>query len=209
MSYRVLIVDDQAIPRQLFSEIVSSSENYELTAAVDSAKVADIYCASGRVDLIIMDVVMQDGYSGIEASVRIKKSYPGIKILMVTSMPDSLFLTRAREAGVDSFWYKEVQSLPMLEIMDRTMAGESVYPDRPPTVELGLARSTELTARELDVLRLLVEGMTDREIAERLFLSIAAVRYHVNNLIDKTGYATRTELAVNAVRAGIAVPGIE
>ena len=206
--YGVLVVDDQIVARQLFGGIVSSSEGYELVDMIASARVADTYCARGGVDLILMDIVMNDGMSGLEAAARIKKTYPEIRIVMVTSMPDALFLSRAREIGVDSFWYKEVQPQPMLEVMNRTMAGERVWPDRAPVTKLGLADSTEFTARELEVLRLLSEGLTDREIAERLYLSVTTVRYHVDNLMDKTGLKSRTELAVGAVRSGLTVPGI-
>ena len=208
MAYRVLIVDDQPISRHYFEGFVNATDRYELAASVDTAKVADVYCAGNRVDLILMDVVMKDGSNGLDAAARIKASYPGIKIIIVTSMPDSVFLKRAREIGVESFWYKEVEEEPMLDIMDRTMAGEHIFPDGPPVTTVGMARSTELTERELDVLRLLAEGMSDKEIGERLYLSVSTVRYHVNNLIMKTGSSSRTELAVSAVRSGIAIPGI-
>ena len=209
MPYRVLVVDDQTIPKQLFESFIASSDRYVLAASVSTARYADSYCAAGQVDLVLMDVVLNDGSNGLDTAERIKKSYPEIKIIVVTSMPDSLFLSRAREIGVDSFWYKEAQAVPMLEIMDRTMAGEHVFPDRPPRTQLGLAGSDEFTERELEVLRLLSEGLTDREIAEKLFLSVTTVRFHVNNLLGKTGLSTRTELAVRAVRSGIAVPGMD
>ena len=209
MKYRVLVVDDQIVPRQLFEHLIASSDRYEIAACIDSARMADAYCAQGRVDLILMDVVMNDGSNGLDAAARIKKSYPKIKVIVVTSLPDALFLKRAREIGVDSFWYKEVQAISMLEIMDRTMAGEHIFPDAPPVSRLGLAKSTEFTKRELEILRLLAEGMTDREIAEAAYLSVTTVRYHVNNLISKTGMNSRTELAVNAVQSGITTPGIK
>ena len=206
MPYRVLIVDDQAMPRQLFESFVTSSERYELAASLDTAKIADAYCARGDVDLVLMDIVMNDGSNGLDAAERIKTAYPAVKVIIVTSMPDSTFLERARAIGVDSFWYKEVQALPMLELMDRTMAGEHIFPDSPPKSSVGLAESTDITDREMDVLRLLTEGLTDREIADELFLSLSAVRYHVTNLIQKTGCASRTELAVAAVRSGVTIP---
>ncbi len=209
MAYKVLIVDDQSISRHYFESFVAASDNYELVESVDTAKFADAYCAGGRVDLVLMDVVMNDGSNGLDTAARIKESYPQIKIIIVTSMPDSVFLKRAKEIGVDSFWYKEVQEKPMLEVMDRTMAGEHIFPDNPPVTLIGLAKSTEFTERELDVLRLLAEGLTDKEIADKLVLSVTTVRYHVNNLISKTGASSRTELAVNAVRSGIAIPGIK
>lgn len=209
MPYRVLIVDDQVVPRQLFESIIAASENYQLAASIDTAKVADAWCAGGGVDLVLMDVVMSDGSNGLDAAARIKQSYPKIKIIIVTSLPDALFLKRAREISVDSFWYKEVQAVPMLEVMDRTMAGEHIFPDAPPVTELGLAKSTDLTEREREILRLLAEGLTDREIAEEACLSVTTVRYHISNLIGKTGMNSRTELAVNAVLSGITTPGIK
>ena len=208
MAYQVLIVDDQTVPRQLFERIIDASERYEAAASLDTAKVAYAWCAKLKIDLILMDVVMDDGYSGLDAAARIKESFPGIKIIVVTSMPDAVFLRRAREVGVDSFWYKEVQAAPMLEVMDRTMAGERVWPDSPPVTALGIAQSTDFTDRELEVLRLLAEGLTDREIADALFISVTTVRYHVSNLMGKTGFSSRTELAVKAVRSGITIPGI-
>ncbi len=209
MAYKVLIVDDQSLPQQMMAHIVSGSDRYEIVACLNTARIADSYCARGPVDLILMDVVMNDGSNGIEAAARIKASYPQVKIIIVTSMPDSSFLKLAREAGVDSFWYKEVQEEPMLELMDRTMAGEHVYPDHPPATRLGFAKNTELTEREKEVLRLLAEGLTDKEIAEQLHLSVTTVRYHVGNLMNKTGYFSRTALAVNAVLSGMVVPGIK
>ena len=209
MRYRVLVVDDQIVPRQLFENIIASSDNYQLAACIDTARVADAYCLRGDVDLILMDVVMNDGSNGLDAAARIKKSYPKIKVIIVTSLPDALFLARAREIGVDSFWYKEVQAIPMLEIMDRTMAGERIFPDAPPVRSLGLAKSTEFTGRELEILRLLSEGLTGREIAETAHLGVTTVRYHINNLISKAGMSSRTELAVNAVRSGIITPGFK
>ena len=208
MPYRVLIVDDQRMSRQLFESIVSSNDSYVVAAAVETAMFADAWCAKGGIDLVLMDVVMKDGSSGLDAAARIKASYPGIKVIIVTSMPDPLFLKKARDAGVDSFWYKEVESEPMLRVMDRTMVGEQVWPDSAPVVRLGMASNTDLTDRELDVLRLLAEGLTDREISERLSLGLPTVRYHLRNLISKTGHSSRTELAVDTVRSGLTIPGI-
>ena len=202
---RVLICDDQVISRQLFEMIIRSSEKYKLVKSIESAKVADIYCSGGNVDLIIMDIVMDD-VNGLDAAELIKKKYPKIKIIIVTSMPDATFIERAREIGVDSFWYKEVQDAPMLDVMDRTMAGEHIYPDSAPVMKLGLAVSTEFTERELDTLRKLVSGLSDREIAEQLGISYNTVRVYITSMLQKTGFQSRTELALKAAKSGIVVP---
>ena len=97
--YRVIIVDDQSISRQLFESFIQSADDFELVYSLDTAKVADTYCARGGIDLIIMDVVMADGTSGLDAAARIKRSYPGIKIVIVTSMPEVSYIERARGIG--------------------------------------------------------------------------------------------------------------
>ena len=209
MPYSVLIVDDQVIPRQLFESTVAASDRYAVAAAIDSASMADAWCARGGIDLILMDVVTNDGTNGLDVARRIKNSYPQIKIIIVTSLPDALFLQKARDYGVDSFWYKELQAAPLLEVMDRTMAGAHVWPEHPPEAMLGMARSSEFTARELEVLRYLAKGLSDKEIAERLHMGFTTVRYHIDNLMEKTGQTSRTALAVEAVLNGITFPGID
>ena len=206
--WNVLIVDDQNTSRHLIEMVVESSDRYSVLKAIPLAKMADIYALTLPVDLIIMDIVMAEGPSGLEAAEKIKKSKPQVKILLVTSMPEVSFMERAREIGVDSFWYKEIEEQPLLNVMDRTMAGEQVYPDSPPSVKLGLADSSEFTDRELEVLRILTTGCPDPEIAARLNISFSTVRTHINHMLDKTGFETRTELAIHARLSGIVIPDI-
>ena len=209
MSYKVLIVDDQMLPRQYFESIVKNSENYELVDAIASAKVADAYCIGQKVDLVIMDIVMSDGSNGLDAARRIKNSYPDTKILVVTSMPDAAFLETAKAIPVDSFWYKEVQDAPMLEVMDKTMSGEHIWPDTPPIVRIGVAESTEFTEREMEVLRGIAKGYSNQEISEHLNMSVNTVRFHLANIFAKTGYTTRTELAIEAIQSGIVAADVK
>lgn len=208
MPYKVMIVDDQNMPRKLFEMIVQSSAEYELVKSIQSAAAADMYVLKNDIDLIIMDIVMADGSNGLDAAAKIKKLRPEIKILIVTSMPEVSFIERAREAGVDSFWYKEVEDKPLLDVMNRTMAGENVYPDSTPEVRLGMALCSELTDRELEVLRVLSTGCSDQEIADTLHISFATVRTHINHMLEKTGFDTRTELAINARISGTVIPEI-
>ena len=195
---KVMIVDDQAISRHLFEMYIERSERYELAFSVKSAAVADIYLTKNQVDLILMDILMNDGSNGLEAAKRIKKQFPDIKIIVVTSLVDTQFLDTAREIGVDSFWYKEADEITIIEVMDRTMAGESVFPDRPLTVRLGNISSGEITGREMEVLREITTGASNAIVAERLGISEGTVKVHIRNLLRKTGYVSRTELAIKA-----------
>lgn len=145
---KVMVVEDQFVARQLFEMYLQSSEKYEMVYAIESAAFADTFVLKNHIDLVLMDILMSDGSNGLDAAVRIKKNCPSIKIIAVTSMPETSWLDRAREIGIESFWYKEASKETILEVMDRTMEGESVYPDSPPKVRLGLASSTEFTGRE-------------------------------------------------------------
>lgn len=145
MKYKVMIVEDQTMPRELFELRIQASERFEVALSIDNAALADVYCLRFPVDLILMDVVTRGGESGLDAAERIKRTFPQMKIIIVTSMPECSYLSRAREIGVESFWYKEEQRESLLDVMARTMAGESVYPDATPELQLGLASSYQFT----------------------------------------------------------------
>lgn len=203
--YKVMIVEDQQMPRRLFEMIVEQSEDYELLYSIDSASVAHIYCDRFPIDLILMDVMMSDRSNGLEAAQRIKSSHPDIRIIITTSMPEVSFVDRAKDAGVDSFWYKEDEGISILEVMNRTMDGESVYPAETPTVRLGKILSSELTPTEILVLRELTKGMSNTEIGDTLCISTTTVRSHISNMLAKTGFANRTELAIKARIEGLVI----
>ena len=203
--YKVLIVDDDPFARQLLGMFISGSENYELSGTLLSASLAEASVEKRRVDLILMDVCTAMNANGIDAAADIKKRFPEIRIIVITSQPEHSYITRAREVGVDSFWYKTVVQDEFLILLDRTMAGEHIYPDVTPTLKIGQALSVEFTDRELEVLRLLVEGDRDQDIAEKLGISLRTVKMHVQNMMDKTGIHSRTSLAVRVRDAGFVI----
>lgn len=202
-----MIVEDQAMPRQLFEMFIKDSENFNLVYSIESAAMAEIYCMNQKIDLILMDVCTALEESGLEAAQRIKQKYPEIKIIIVTSMPECSYIDRAKAIGVDSFWYKEISKDPIIDIMNRTMAGEKVYPDATPEIKIGIASSYDFTHRELEVLRELTSGDSDSEIAERLNMSVWTVRSHIRHLLEKTGFESRTKLAVVARESGLVILG--
>lgn len=202
---RVMIVDDQFVSRKHFEMYVESAENYEMVYAVETAAFADAYVLKTPVDLVLMDILMADGSNGLDAAERIKKNQPGIKIIAVTSMPEASWLKRAREIGIESFWYKEASRETILEVMNRTMAGESVYPEEAPKVCLGLASSEEFTGRELEVLRIMTTGASNAVIAKKLNISENTVKNHIRHMMEKTGCESRTALAIEARVSGMVI----
>ena len=185
MTRNVLIVEDDPMARKLFEIILESSGRYHLEASIESASLAEFYCMTNPIDLILMDVCTALHASGLDAAARVKEKYPQIKIIIVTSQPECDFIDRARLGGVDSFWYKDPSEDILLEIMD----------------------SIEFTPRELEVLRELTSGDTDDIIAERLHLSVHTVKKHIKNMFQKTGFTSRTQLAVMARESGLVIRG--
>ena len=204
--YRVVIVDDEMISRGYMELFIKPSRRYEIAASLPFAADALAWCReNGPPDLVILDVMMASGIDGLTAAAEIKRRWPQVKIIVTTSMADTDWLDQAKEAGVESFWFKTYSELSLLEVMDRTMAGESVYPGHAPGVTLGSLPAAELTNQQRKLLRLLVEGLSNREIAQRLYLSPNTVKDYLDDLMEKTGIHSRTALVAQASRLGIVV----
>ena len=193
---RVLIVEDQRMAQENMESIIRSSENYALAGAIANAADTELFCMRCNVDLILMDVCTARDENGIEACGVIKKKYPHIKVIVVTSMAEHTFIEKAKSAMADSFWYKDASQSELLTVMDRTMAGEHIFPDKTPEVKLGLTTSYELTRSEFDVLRALMQSTSDEDAAKMLSCTKANIRWHLTKILEKTGYRSRMELLI-------------
>lgn len=205
MTYKIMIVDDQFVSRELFKLYIEQSPEYEVLYCIDTAMFADTYVLKAPLDLVIMDILMNDGSNGLDAAEKIKKLKPNLKIIAVTSMPEVSWMERTRKIGIESFWYKDVSEETLIEIVERTLKGESIYPDNTPVVMLGMAKSSEFTPREIEVLRLLTTGAGNDEIAEKLDISQNTVKTHIKHLLEKTGFETRTQLAIQSRVTGFVI----
>ena len=197
----VLIVEDLDLVLEMLNEAVSGSGRYTVVNSTKNADVAPALCSMGNVDLVLMDVLTEFEASGLEAAEQIKRAHPEIKIIIITSIPEASWIEKARAIGVESFWYKR-SSKELLSVMDRTMEGEHIYPDTTPEVKIGNAYSYDFSAREIEVLRELTTGASNKEIAETLIVSEETVRFHIKKILQKTGFQNRTELAVEARKTG-------
>lgn len=191
----VLIVEDQRMMRETMENYIRQSDGYRLSGSVSGASLAEAFCAQNPVDLVLMDVCTENDESGFEATRQIKARFRQIKVVIVTSMLDCGYLDRAREVGADSIWFKDMSREELMAVVGRTMNGESVYPDRMPQVRLGNTTSYEFTEAEIRVLRLLVEGMTYKQMANELGVTSDCVKAHISSMLSKTGFTSKTKLA--------------
>ena len=204
----VLLVEDTKMGRDCIIGYLQGNDRYRLAATLSNAGLAEMTCMHTPIDLILMDYRTENNEDGISAAAVIKRHLPNIKIIVITSMTSADLIARARAAGADSFWYMETGDAELLEVMDRTMNGESVYPDTTPVIKIGNASSTEVTPMQLAVLRLMVKGYSNPAIAAELGISVNDVKWHIKELFEKTGYSSRVELVGDVINKDFIVPGL-
>jgi DNA-binding NarL/FixJ family response regulator len=204
---QVVVADDRPLPRGFFELTIRSCEGYELAASFSAAGAAVSWCLEHPPQLVILDIMMSQGIDGLTAAARLKSAFPTLRIILATSMAEAKWLDEARKLGIEAFWYKD-SDVPLPEVMDRVMAGETVYPDIP-QLPIGRVSQTELSDRELDVLRELTACRTNQQIADSLCISVNTVRRHIQNMLDKTGFTDRLELAVHARELHIVVSDLD
>lgn len=203
---RIIIVEDQAMLRESLTCAVNAHHDAEVVGSFADA--ADAVEAASRLlpDLVLMDVCTENDSSGIVAARKIKKAHPEIRIVVMTGMPDVTFVKQAREAGADSFVYKNIGTSELLGVLRSTMEGYSTFPQKQ-TGEFSGAMS--LSEEEIAILRLVCETKTRKEIAAELLLSEGTVKRRISEILAKTGYESILKLAVHVVSNGYIVPRIE
>ena len=192
----VMIVEDQKMIRSLLESYLNKEEGYRIAASIAGANQAPEICETVQIDLILMDVQTEHRENGLTAAKKIKQKNPSIKIIAVTSLLDFEVLKKAKSCSVDSLWYKDADEDTLMDIVRRTVAGDHIFPDAPPVVEIGTAKSTEFTKTELIVLRHLVKGMSYSRIAKAMSIEVTTVKYHVTNMLRKTNFENKLQLAL-------------
>ena len=203
----VLIVEDQRMMRENMENYIKESENYRLSASIANAGLAEMSCMQHPVDLVLMDICTENDESGFDATEKIKSHFPRIKVVIVTSLLDYDCLKKARQVGADSIWFKDASREELMAVIDRTMNGESVFPDKMPEIKLGNTQSCEFSDAEIRVLRLLVEGMTYNQMADELNVSPDTIKTQVKSMLSKTGFKSKTKLAAVVTSKKLIVNG--
>lgn len=208
---RVLIVDDHPIVRRGMRDLLETEPDIELVGEAVDGETATVAAAEWKPDVILMDLVMP-GMDGIEATRRIRAAQPGVRILVLTSFATDDKVFPAIKAGALGYLIKDTGPEDLIQAIHQTHQGKpTLHPDiaqkllqeisgpreQPPTPE-------PLTAREVDVLRLIAQGLDNQAIAAELVISVATVYTHVSNILAKLHLASRTQAALYALREGYA-----
>jgi len=194
---RVVTVDDHEILRKGIRFLLLPLDDIELVGEAASGQEALRLCAEVRPDVILMDMVMP-GMDGVETTREIRQRYPQTQVLALTSFHDKELVRRALQAGAIGYLLKGVSMDGLAEAIRSAHSGratiavealQALVQGCDPAPRLG----ADLTPRERQVLGLLVQGLSNAEISERLVVSVAAAKYHVGSILSKLGAANRTE----------------
>jgi len=197
---RVLIVDDHESMRESLTTVFSGLEDFTVAGGIASAAFALDYCKKLRPDLVVMDICTEGGASGLAAAKELREKLPEIKIIIMTAFDEISYMPRAKEAGADAFVYKSRSLEYFAEVAKGVLRGESFFPE-PRKIPMPMGEAP-LTEREMEVLRLLCRHMTNKEIAEKLYISENTVKYHKANMLAKTGFAKAVDLAFYMISNG-------
>jgi len=200
---RVLIADDHAMVRSGLSAFLMATDDLELVGEATNGSEAVRQCANLRPDVVLMDLVMP-GMDGPAAIREIHAAQPEVHIIALTSFPEEDLVQRALESGAMSYLLKNVGADELGEAIRRAKAGQSTL--APEAAQALISRTRhpaqryDLTQREREVLALMVKGLSNPEIAERLIVGRSTAKFHVSSVLTKLGVSSRTEAVALALQ---------
>jgi two-component system, NarL family, response regulator LiaR len=201
---RVLLVDDHMVVRSGLSTVLSVYDDLKLVGQAGDGEEAVRLCERLQPDVILMDLLMpkMDGVTAIKA---IKTRWPQIQIIALTSFKEKEYVEGALKAGANGYLLKDVSAEELVNAIRRAVAGQpSLSPEAAQVLMKNVSEPAlpyqEMTGREKEILALMVEGMSNNEIAERLIVSQSTVKFHVSNILSKLGVTGRTEAVALAVK---------
>ena len=222
---RVLVVDDQRLMRDGIASLLSIQEGIEIVGTASNGQEAIEQAISLQPDVVLMDVRMP-AMDGVTATADLRRQLPDCQVLMLTTFDDEDYIVDALRAGASGYLLKDIPAQDLAKAvisahmgiyqLDAAVAskmvaalaglgskGSNVPPPAPIFVPISSATQTELTEREIDVLRLIAKGATNREIAEQLVISEGTVKNHISNMLNRLGLRDRTQAAIYARENGL------
>ncbi len=211
---RILIADDHPIVRSGLKKVLDAKPDLQVVAEAEDGAEAVGNALEEDVDLAILDVSMPR-MTGIQAAAELHKRRPELKLLMLSMHDSEQFLFEALKAGASGYVLKSGADTDIVDAVRAAMRGDSyLYPSAVTTLVRdyverggrGEAQFDVLTPRELEVLKLIAEAYTSKEIADELFISVKTVDRHRQNILEKLGMRDRVELTRYAIRRGLIQP---
>ena len=203
---KLLIADDNVSFCESLFGVLTKEKDFKVTGIANNWKDIERKYFETQPDFLLLDLKMPEktGLDIIKDLTQKEKEPKKNIIVMSGDIQYRASLTNVEK--VRWVMAKPLEYEKLIDVIEETMAGEHIFPDKTPSVKLGLADSSELTAKEIEVLRLVCEGLEYSEIAERMHISQRTVKFHISNILSKTGYANKTRLAIAVTNKNFIIP---
>jgi NarL family two-component system response regulator LiaR len=203
-----MLVDDHAVVRSGLGAFLLAFDDLELVAAAGSGEEAVLLCERARPDVVLMDLVMP-GMDGATATQAIRDRFPQIQVIALTSFKEEDLVQGALKAGAIGYLLKNITADELAAAIRAAHVGRpTLAPEAAETLMQAVRKphrlGYDLTEREREVLALMVEGLSNAQIAERLFVSRSTVKFHVSNILSKLGAEGRTQAVALALQHKLA-----
>jgi two-component system, NarL family, response regulator LiaR len=204
---RVMIVDDHKVVRSGLSAFLDAYDDLELVAQADSGEKALALCTQHQPNVVLMDLVMPK-MNGAEATEALIKACPNTQVIALTSFKEQELVEGALKAGAIGYLLKDIDADDLADAIRQAYQGKPTLAPEAANVLIQASRKPykpgiDLTDRENEVLILLVEGLTNPEIAQRLYVSKSTVKFHVSSILNKFQVTSRTEAVAKALQEGL------
>jgi two-component system NarL family response regulator len=199
---RIVVIDDQAVVRQGFVSLINTVADMEVIAEGTNGQQAVELYRTHKPDVMLIDLRMPV-LSGVEAIGAIRREFPGARMIVLTTYDGDEDIYRSLQAGAQGYLLKDVFFEDLEEAIRKVHAGSRRIPAEVAERLAGRMSGSELTGRELEVLRQIVAGKSNKEIGTHLNISEATVKSHINNILSKLGVTDRTQAATTALQRGI------
>jgi len=202
---RTVIVEDNLFMQNHIVSLLEDDGRFQIEAVLKDAFEAESVCRSLDADLVLMDVQTQHNHSGLASGKRILEEHPGIRVVVITSLIDPEVLAKARQGCASSLWYKDYGDSGLISVIVRTMEGENIFPDSAPNAELKDMYTAEISPRQLQILRMYVEGKTYDEIASELKITRSGVRWNLEQIVEKGGFENKHQMLAAVIEKKLVV----
>jgi two-component system, NarL family, response regulator LiaR len=201
---RILLADDHTVVRSGLSAVLAMQDDFKIVGEAADGEEALRLCESLKPDVVLMDLLMPK-LDGVAATKRIKERWPQVQVIALTSFKEKEYVEGALKAGASGYLLKNVSADELVNAVRRAVAGQPSL--SPEAAQVLIQRVNEpahpgldMTGREKEILALMVEGLSNNKIAERLTINQSTVKFHVSNILGKLGVTSRTEAVALAVK---------